>query len=498
MLPSVEDRKLLGVPLRYIVVFLMTGIFAWNLHLRWEMLFQYRTELGGVEHNVVHGVQKLLLGQRLYEDPEEAPFDVIQYTPAYYLLCAGIGQAMGLAGDDARSVFLLSRTVALILNLLTCWYVFRCVRALGRPPWAALFVAMLPFCTFWEQFYARMDALSAAATFAAVHSFLRWLNTQERRALIACSAFGAMAVLSKQSGLVVLAAPAIHLLYMRQWRALGSYTLSCALILTVSIAAILLTLGNASAFYQNVVLGLRNGYGLHMYIELFNLPTYKYFVGWHVLAIYSIWRGARSSSTSMRFLAITLSASLLFALLTGLKYGSRLNYIHESLVLTFILGIAVLAHGLDATRRSALLAGFVCYGLLFAAFRTNSAMAWYRVGEPDAEHQQALRDDELVRDVLINDLHLRPHEHIFITYREYLEHFFVGQSVLTQKDIVQYSKDRLFDYTRFHDALRDGSVRFVVTDGPMSSITYLDSTYTGWHPVRTVQGRVILTRDAGP
>ena len=131
MLPALETAKVLGIPLRWVVLAGVFAILAWNLDLRWAMLLQYRTELGGVEHNVIHGIQKLLLGYPLYQDPEAPPFDVIQYTPAYYVLCAGIAQVFGIAGDDARSIYLVCRTVALIFNGLTVWLVYRCCRVAG-------------------------------------------------------------------------------------------------------------------------------------------------------------------------------------------------------------------------------------------------------------------------------------------------------------------------------------------------------------------------------
>lgn len=60
----------------------------------------------------------------------------------------------------------------------------------------------------------------------------------------------------------------------------------------------------------------------------------------------------------------------------------------------------------------------------------------------------------------LNELHLQPDEYIYITERDNLEHFFVGQSLLTQKDIVRFSKQRLFDYSEFFDAMQNGTVRF--------------------------------------
>lgn len=121
----------------------------------------------------------------------------MQYTPAYYVLCAGAGKALGIAGDDARAIYLLSRSIALLFNVLTCWYVYRCGRLVGVPTWSAL-VAGITFCTFWEHFFTRMDAMAAAASFAAFHGFIRWTQAEQRSSLVACAVFGVLAFQSKQ------------------------------------------------------------------------------------------------------------------------------------------------------------------------------------------------------------------------------------------------------------------------------------------------------------
>lgn len=495
MLSALETTKVLGVPARWLVLAAAFAILAWNLDLRWEMVFQYRTELGGVEHNVVHGIQKVLLGLTLYEDPEAPPFDVIQYTPAYYVLCASIAKVLGIAGDDVRSIYLLCRVVALVLNVITCLLVYRCCRVAGAASWASIFAACVTFCCFWEHYFTRMDALQSAASMAAFLQFLRWTKDPRDGLLIQCSAWAVLGFMAKQSGIVAMAAPVLYLLLNRQWRPLGVSMLATTVFLLIALAGTFL-LGTPWHFYQNTVQGLANGFSNMMYRELFDPATYKYFIGWHVLVVIIVVQGLRSSSPTFRFLALAAPLSLLFALITGLKHGSRPNYLHESLVLTFI-GTAALLDRLKAVRwRNVLGWCFALYGGIFAAYRTNSALAWYRVGEPDAANQQLLKDDLALRNVLLNDLHLAPDEYIFITYREYLEHFFVGQSLLTQKDIVQFSTYRIFDYDRFHTAMRDGTVRFVITDKAPGPVTYLDSTYTDWAPVYKTGRYTILGRSA--
>jgi hypothetical protein len=488
----------LSAPLCAIAVGALLLLCGWNLSIRWAMLFQHRTELGGVEHNVIHGIQKLVLGETLYEDPEAPPFDVIQYTPAYHVLCAGIAKSLGIEGHDARSIYILSRAVSLFFNVLTCWFVYRGCRVAGAAQWTSLFAAGLTLGAYWEQFFTRMDSLAAAATFAAFYHLLRWQVDQRSGQLVLCGALATLAFLAKQSGLVALALPVLYLLLDRQWRALRVLLPTIAIGLCVGFAAMFIWLGTPWAIYQNAVVGLTNGFSRELFQALFAPSMYKYFLGWHILGAIIIWRGVRSPVLALRFLALAIPFSLAFALVTGLKYGSRLNYLHESLTLTFMGAAVLLPQVRTSAWSKAVTWATIGYGLLFVAFRTNSIRALYNGGEPDALQARILQDDAAVRDVLVNDLHLKADEKVFITYREYLEHFLVGQSMLTQKDIVQYSKTRLFNYTRFHQAMRDGTVRFVITDAPPGPITYLDSTYTGWEPVREVKGRTIYARRARP
>ncbi|MGV3638046.1 MAG: glycosyltransferase family 39 protein [Flavobacteriales bacterium] len=497
MLPALEERRSWGFPLHAIVLAVLAGIFLWNASLRWHMLFQHRTELGGVEHNVIHGIQKVMLGHDLYEDPERPPFDVMQYTPAYYLLCAAIGKILGLHGEDVRSIYLLSRTMALLFNVVMVWFVYRTCRVAGAALWASWIAAGVSFACLWEHFFTRMDAMAAALAAASVYHSIQWIIDRKHRSLVLVTVLSVLGVLAKQSGVVMLAAPFVFLLLNKEWRALKVFILSSGIALVLC-TMVVLQLGTVHAFYQNTVLGLRNGISLQMYAELFNPPTYKYFIGWHIMAAVVVVKGLKSRSGTLRYLALCIPMSLGFALITGLKYGSRLNYIHESLMLTFI-GVAVLLPHMEQVRsRNVLAWSFAGYGLLFAAFRTNSVLAWFRVGEPDTIHAQHMEHDKAVHAVLLGELGLKPEEYVFITYREYLEHYLVGRSLLTQKDIVQYSKDRLFDYSAFHRAMTDGTVRFVITDGATGPVTYLDSTYAGWEPIRAVQGRMILARVPRP
>ncbi|MBP7155445.1 MAG: glycosyltransferase family 39 protein [Flavobacteriales bacterium] len=494
MLPALGTTKVIGLPARSWVTLAVLLIALVHLALRLYMVPQYRTELGGVEHNSVHAIQKLLLDIPLYQDPEQVPFDVIQYTPAYFIACATVGKVVGISGEDARSVFLLSRIIALSLTLLTCWVVYRICKENGAETWSTALATGLVFCSYTEHFYARPDALQSFASLTAVLFFTRWLRAPNWRILTLCASFAVFGFFAKQSGALMIGVPALYLVLTGNWKAFGLY--SAATLFFLLIGFVLILLGTTPwALWQNTVQGLANGYSTMMWGELFEPATYKYFIGWHILALVLLVQGFRGNGPVLHFFALAVPLAVAFGLLTGLKSGSRLNYLHEGLTLTFVGTAILLGTGKPFRWKNFTGWAFACYGLIFMAFRTKSTENWAHFDDPDSARVAEYQADIAVRDVLLNELDLEPNEHIFVTYRDYLDHFLVQQSVMKQHDIVKFSTDRLYDYAAFHKAMRDGTVRFVVTDHPEYPITFLDSTYTGWVPVRSVAGRTILARD---
>jgi hypothetical protein len=492
MLPVLENAKVLGLSLRAWIGITVGAILFFHLGLRMEMVIQYRTELGGVEHNVIHGVQKLLLGLALYQDPERLPFDVMQYAPAYYLLCAGIGDILGIEGNDARSVFVLSRTLALVLTMLTALVAYRICRIASAPVWASFLAAALVFCTYTEHFYSRPDALHSLGSLATVLFFVRWLRSPTDRPLILAALFAVLAFFAKQSGGLVMVLPVVYLVWSKEWHGLRVYGTAVAVLLGCALGITFLLVPPV-VLWQNTVQGLANGFSWQMWQELFDPPTYKYFIGWHAMAVVIAVLGFRSASPVLRFFALAIPLAMAFGLLTGLKYGSRLNYLHEGLALVYIGAAVMLGNGPDRGRNQ-LAWAFALYGLIFMGFRTKSTAHWAGSDGPEGHGYARLQADTAVRNVLQNELDLQADDHVLILYRDYLEHLLVGQSILTQKDIIQYSKEPVFNYGAFHKAMEDGTVRYVITDQAPGPFTILGHTYDTWVPVRTVEGRHIMAK----
>ena len=472
-------------------------VLLMHLGLRLALIPQYRAEMGGIEHNVIHGIQKLLLDIPLYQDPEDPPFDVIQYTPAYHGLCALIARVLGIGGEDVRAVFLLSRIVALALTLGAAWFVFGMARRLQAPQWIAFLTSAVTFCSYFEQVYSRPDALQSFATLAGLSLFLVWCDDRRAWRIVAMGGMMALGVLSKQSGVLLLGLPVIALLALKEHKALLQYlSVAC-----ITIALCLLPFVVQSGWYivmKNVVQGVSNGTSWLLWSTLFDPATYKYYAGWHILLVVLVVLGLRAPDVKLRMLAFFAPCAVLFGLLTGLKSGSWLNYLHEGLTLTY-LGIAGLIGAGAARSRSMLLTlSFSFLSLLYMSYRTSSLLTWYRKGLPDRENREAYERDQRIARYLHKEVLTGSDDLVLVNYRAYLEHFLVGRSALTQKDVIRYSARPSFDYSNVHRALRDGTIRYVVNDTDTTGFTVLDSVHAEGSILRVIEGRAIIDLEPRP
>ena len=470
-----------------ILLALLLAVAAWHLVLRLRLIPDARVDLGGAEINVIYGVQKVLMGRPLYEDPEQPPFDVIQYTPLHYGLLAGLARVFSLDYRDTHGLFILSRSVALALNLLTCLLVFALCRAVGCRPWPSIAVSALVFTVFTEHFYGRGDALYALLFVGALLAYARWQQRNGSRMLLMLTAMIAvLCVAAKQSGMLVIGIIGLDLLLQGAWRNAGRFALQVAVLM--AIGALLIALNASGPFFlKNIVQGLANGISPAMYRELFDPPTYKYYVLFHLSIVLLILRAIRKGDRTDRFLATAAGASLAFGLITGLKSGSNLNYLFESHALAAI-GVARWIGGASGVAGSFAL---LC-ALGFGTYRTR--LLGHRSGTADEReaHAAALHADRAVHGELIGRLGLKPQEHVLVTYRGHLELLLNGKGLLAQKDVIAWSVGEVFDRSSFHRMMDEGAVRFVISDAPMDTLRYLGREWAPLQPVLEVEGRYVL------
>jgi len=463
---------------------LLLAVLAWHFALRVQLIADHRVDLGGAEINVVYGAQKVLLGRPLYEDPEQPPFDVMQYTPAYYTLLAGLADLSGVPPTDTCGLFRINRIMALVLNLITCALVYALCGAVGGLRQISIAVALFAFALFTEHFYGRGDSLYAMLFVAALLVHARGMEQHRRRALFLTALLSVLCVLAKQTGVLVIGIIVLDLLLRRAWREAWFFVVSLAVLAFPLLLAIAAS-GSGPHFLNNTVQGLANGISPSMFSEFRDLATYKYYAPFHAILLVLVARGIASGDRMDRFLALAGGLSLVFGLLAGLKSGSNLNYLFEAHLLALILATRSL-RGPSGWPHM----GMLLFMLLFA--RHRSVLLQRRTDAVETErHAAAHRADLAVHHALLNELELKPQDKVLITYRGHLELLLNGQGLVAQKDVVSWSVREVFDLSAFVRMMDEGEVRYVIGESPHDTLRFRGHE---WYPVRTVletEGRFV-------
>ncbi len=482
-----SDRFHLPHWLRQVVMVLAVAIFLVNLGARIAMIPEHRTELGGVERNIVYGIQKVMLDTPLYSDPEELPFEVIQYPPAYYLLCATVATWCGLDPMEPYGLFVTSRVVSLLFNLLTVLLFWRAALCAGAAQWPAGLAALLLFCSYTEPAFSRVDAMQLLFFAAAIFLYVRWLKHGDQYSILLIAGCTALSYFCKQNGLLVGGLIGLHLLWERRYVPLLQF--SAALILLVVVGHVwIFSVWPRDIYLKNTVQGLMNGINLIALKDMLLFWVHLFGVGWYALTAWVVLR--KTTSPSGRFLRLAAPLALVVGGMSMLKAGSSLNYLYEGHALTAV-ACAVLLSGEHSSDR---IWGryFVGYALFFMAFRTLLTFGWVNRYGPDELHVANAAADREVYRVLTEELGSDDGSYVFLGYRDHLEHLLVGKAVLPQKDIVHLSRSEIFDRSRFHRAMEDGTVRYAVYDQPVTEVEFLGRVYPGFVPLREVEGRTIL------
>lgn len=474
-----EPTDRTAITLDRLLLLAAAAIVALTLVARLGMTRSYDLSLSGEEQNVVHGILKMGLGTPLYTDPERAPFDVIQYTPGFYYLVTGIRMTMGTDAADPRTAYLLARSAGLVLNLLFAVMAFVLARRLGSGPgmaalWAAVLFSQLP-----RQVLSRPDALHLALFAASMLFFFDALvheGARKRSGLALAVMVACCAVLAKQSGALALFIIGGHLLLTRQWALLARQVLIGAAVLLPAFG-LLAWHYDGQVLFKNIVTGIQNGphASIWTWVDQNVRPAPRMIA--QLIGIVLAVRMVRTGDERHKALGTGIILSWAFAVFTTMKHGSSPGYHSENLFLLAALmptlrpwatvrkapyaQAALVLLALSIVRYDRLLAGAAgARGLLrpvpeSAAYRDARAMA--------AE----FRSDRDLREGLV-----------FLTAHDHLEHFLIGRSAATQKDIVCLATSRAhYDFGRLSRAMANGDIRIILSRDTVDVLPFFGNSH---------------------
>ena len=456
-----------------------------------------QTDLGGIENAVVYFIQRSLAGISIYTDPELAPYSINQYGPLYYMLAHFAGSIAGTDPDDVLSVFMLNRTISLVLNILYVSVIILIashIFSLGtRKSMAA---AVICFIFLEITSFARTDSLNHFLFFLSIYFFLLWeKKRQVHTYLLVISALIAVAaIFTKQSSFTIPVLVGSWLLITKKNKDLLVFTLSCLLGTLIALIMIHVKWG-LPVFFKNAVEGLNNGINAGLFWGNIIKPFFASFGLLFIpLAALVYHKLKKEHHFYLRFTAFALILQFSISALLSLKFGSHINYFTEFWTL-LILGCAFYWDYANIKFKKS----FPAFPLLFLSF-----ILILKIGLISFPLYEELNNDQQTRKAYFDrekNLALRikknieasPHQLVFndlFSPHSYLNNLLYRSAIMPQYEIVFFTtyKRKVFDYSHFKNIFKTGQVAYIITRSAVEKPEFMDFSIENYKLVSDKDG----------
>ncbi len=486
-----------------LIVFSSVVLFAINFLIRLYIIPFHAIEIGGIEINVIDGIIKILAGKFLYTDPASPPYDIIQYSPLYYYLVAGISRLAGVSASDPQSVYMVTRYVALASNLSTLVIVFQIARLFRVSKADALLAGIFSFIILTQHYYSRGDSLYCFLFFLSQFFFLKFIEAGKAAVhqglpagkriffpegvvtnLTLFSTASFLCIFTKQSGIIVLLTSGLFLLLKKDFKSVG---IICIFFLLWSLLFLMISgsIGGLDAFYRNVVLGVKNGASLDMIKSFFNDKYFRQSLIWVVLGFFfSLGIFRKQKDPAHYFILLLLFSSLLFAFITGLKIGSSLNYFMECFILTILAGFIYFRNHEYKFFRTAFYVVFV----LSISVKTGELFSATFISKFRNDDVVNYETEKRLSDFMLNEERLGDTDYVYLDLRGYTELFLQGKSILNQKDFNYMVYVYAFPEIDFRPLLEKadrGHIKYIISKQSLEEVYILGRHLRNFAPVKT-------------
>lgn len=477
--------------------------FSITLYMRIDLLHVYYVDFGGLDPNVVYGTQRLLLGEPLYQNPEQSPYAIIQYMPIYYHLCAWLAAKLGIHALEVQALYVLMRTVALICNLLTTGILYALIRRMEIGNKTALVFSLPIFCLFTWHYFLRCDSLQILGFAAGMYALVRYAQKPALTWIVVAAMATTLGILAKQNGIMLLGIAGAWWWSQKRLKTALLYT--CLSIISLGLSLALIIDNDWVSFYQNAILGLENG----IRFDFFNKPYYFMIPAWLFAVIFLARYFKHTTKDPLGILlCYGIAGCFLFAAVTVIKDGSDINYFVEMLYCVLaaipyayrhaiadkiLFRFKILSFSLMSL--AMLSVGIILFYKPYNLFERYEGL-WAKQGEMH-QHEAYHRAINLHR-YFMNELELKPEEKIFIYFhtpfeRYFLDNAFIQNNVFPTKDLTYYTyraDSSLFDYSHFVEHMNAGVVTYIISDTGFFSgnevipfIRFKKEQFTELHPV---------------
>jgi hypothetical protein len=494
--------------LKAIWLVLLLVIAVLGLSFAWAIISTPLPNIVAYEQNVIVIIQQMLDGQPIYTNPEQPPYNIVQYTPLYFILVEQLANLFNIVPDELLTLIRLARTISTFFALLTALLLgivayIHSKRLMVAVP-SAILAFLLPMP--WA-FLARPDALLYFFTLLSLILFWRY-NIQKskgnRLSLLLAGASFALAILAKHNAVGYLLMMLLFPFYYRQ--ILDRFILLSGTILAIILLSLLF--GNYYSllpapdnfFYTNIIDGVRNGAVffwmlgftfrsyLQYYALFFFLPMLSFWILWRELrtaqtralpirkGLAAYWNFLRDYDRSFIVWLYFFACFTSYGIITSLKFGSNVNYMMESILVSIPVIILTVKHYLSHSKDFQKPIFTTLAAILVVLIAV--LMLWKGMAEHGAKINATIADvynQNLIED-LGSELESYP-ESYFVSLIEdrVLNLVFYKRVFFPQTEIYAISP---FDFASLNDVIADGRLRYIITDkqAPLPDILWGAST----------------------
>ncbi len=459
---------------KYLPVYIFI-LFLITLFLRIVLINYYNNNLGGIELNVVYGIQRLLLGQLLYQDPCTNTFAVIQYTPLYYHTIAALAKLSGIGSLDVQSIFVLCRFFALTCNLLTVGICIFSMTQMNFSLKQSIVLSLPVLMILTSHYYTRGDSMHLLFFTCTIGSYLLYQTRNSIVYLLTAALCTGLCLMVKQSGLLCLGIITSGLLIIDKKYILAAIYLIASLAIATITALLCIRDSSFHSMYINAWLGLKNGLDFSFLYLIFTSRYFLDLIPFYIVGGFIVYAAIfKTRDKLFRILAMGALLSWLFAVITGLKKGSSNNYFTEFLVFVLLSLPLFLRHAglmklqinlagyMLPLRRLALIALFILV--------TSKTMGFFTavyIEKGIKDYRKDYESEQVLYRYFKQTLKINPGEKIFFTERRFLDNLFIEYAIMPTKDVtsmVYLADTATYNFNTFVSGMNNGMIKYIVTD----------------------------------
>ena len=511
--------RFLSKNIALLIMIVVIGSFLAMLALRIHLIMAYIPEMGGIESNVIYSLQRILSDYPLYVDPAVAPYSITQYTPFYYYLCWAVGRVLQVDPSNVYQVYVLCRSVSLLLNLLFAGTAFFILRNVFRVSTPISFIAFAyAFVYLDEESFSRPDSLYSLMVLLTIGIFLKLLTEKGQQRtklfLISASALSVASIFAKQSAIYL---PVLLLFFLLFYVKNVRWTSISVLTMASAFGLLFLVSGGSDihTFLQNTVQGVNNGATLAWFAKRIMIEHFQKERFINILGLFvGIYYLARGKNDALKFLGLCILGSFAFALMTSFKIGAAPNYFTEFIVLT-VMAVIIFVTTHDSlfrkprnTQKGWVTSYKPLFYLLLVTFTLPPRFAGKylkKVIEVKELGEQGYLSNLAVADYLYKEEHLQPDDEVFVTthVQDYLNKFLYKNVIFPQKEIVSANPPNTYDYSSFEKGLEEGTVGYVVasiSEGHVDTVAsevkirfnFIGSDFSPYTPIKRLGDYVVF------